>query len=288
MNYYQKKTRRIATMLTRKVTSRTGLLTLVVFLCVSCVSEPVRKEGAGQKRFYEGQQAQIVDILRESNEARLNSNFDRALALANEAMEKSKGMKDDVMRLSCGFWIMTLLSEMDKPGGHTEAAPQELLVSAGFEGLFYGYLLVMYDINAFDLRGKDPSVALFGSMPGNDMLKSANVLVEELKKVGEVNLADLVDTLFKSYTALLKASKDKDGDKVKEYTRKVIDSCDKITLMTDDPKSLEKDKSGVFFMSKMLTMFVNLPVAAIDRDSVAYEKVARKYARFIASVMPKS
>ncbi|MBF0317155.1 MAG: hypothetical protein HQL04_03190 [Nitrospirae bacterium] len=276
-------------MFSKRVTSLAGLLTVVVFLCVSCASEPpVRKDGVGgQERFYTGQQAQIVDLLRESNEARLNNNFDKALAKANEALEKSKAVKDDVMRLSCGFWIMTILSDTDTPGNLTDFVPKELLISDRFEALFYGYLLVMYDINAFDLRGKDPSGVLFGSMPGNDMLKSGSVLVEELKKAGEVKLADLVDTLFKSYTALLKASKDRDGDKVNDYIRKVIDSCDKITLMADDPKLLERDKTGAFFMSRMFAMFIKLPVAGVDRDTVAYEKVAGKYAKFIAGVMPK-
>ncbi|KJU85055.1 membrane or secreted protein [Candidatus Magnetobacterium bavaricum] len=282
-----KKARRIATMLSTSVTRLTVLSIVVVFVCVSCVSESVRKEGGGQKRFYDGQQARIVDILRESNEARLNNNFDRALALANEAMEKSTTTKDDIMRLSCGFWIMTLLSETDKQGGPTDAVPNELLVSAGFESLFYGYLLVMYDINAFDLRGKDPSGVLFGSMPGNNMIKSGSIVIAELKKTGEVNFADLIDSLIKSYTALLKAYKDKDADKTAEYTRKVIGFCDDIALLTDDPKLSERDKNGLFFMSRMFAMFIKLPVAAVDRDSAAYEKVAGKYAKFVAGVMPK-
>ncbi|MBF0608292.1 MAG: hypothetical protein SFH39_03650 [Candidatus Magnetobacterium sp. LHC-1] len=270
-------------MLSRSVTSLTGLLMLVVFLCVSCASGPAHK-GTTQERFYKGQQAEIVDLLRQSNQERLNNNIDKAIDKANEAMEKSTAIKDDTMRLSCGFWITTIRGN---PGG-IDSVPGELLKGDKFETLFYGYLLVMYDINAFDLRGNDPLGVLFGSMSGNDLMKSGAGLVLASRQAGDVTLADLVETMLTSYTDLLAASRDKNEDKVSEYTHKVLDTCDRITALADDPKALKSSRKDEFaFMARMFTLFVKLPVAGVDADMVAYEKAAKQYAKFVASVMPK-
>ncbi|KJU86955.1 secreted protein [Candidatus Magnetobacterium bavaricum] len=274
-------------MLSKKVTSLTGLLTVVVFLCVSCLSEAVRKDGAAQGRFYTGQQAEIVDILRQSRQEMLSNNIDRALALANEAMEKSEAIKDDVMRLSCGFWVMMVLSNANEPGSLVDSIPKELLISDRFETLFYGYLLVMYDANAFDLRGKDLLDMFFASRESaRNQFEFGALFTEELQKSGEAKLANMVDTMFKSYIGLIKAFKDKDPDKLNEYKRKVVDSCDNVVSLMNDSKVYE-DKKEELLIHRILALHIKLIVVGFDRDMSAYEKVARKHAEAFAMFIPR-
>ncbi|KJU85053.1 secreted protein [Candidatus Magnetobacterium bavaricum] len=274
-------------MLSKRVTSLTGLLTLMAFVCVSCVSEPVRKDGASQERFYTGQQAEVVDILRQSRQEMLNKNVDRALALTNAAMKKSEAMKDDVMRLSCGFWVMMILSNADEPGSLVDSIPKELLISDRFETLFYGYLLVMYDANAFDLRGKDLLEMFFASRESaGNQFEFGTLFTEELQKAGEAKLANMVDTMFKSYIALIKAYKDKDNNKIGEYKLKVIDSCDKVVSLMDDSK-VHQDKKEELLVHRILALHIKLIVVGFDRDMPAYEQAARKHAEVFAMLMPR-
>ncbi|MBF0338499.1 MAG: hypothetical protein HQL05_11785 [Nitrospirae bacterium] len=283
-------------MLAKPGTSITALLTLFVFMCVSCVSEAVRREGGGgQERFYKGQQAEIVDLLRQSRQEMLNNNLDNAMSNILKAMEKSKAIKDDTMRLSCGFWVMVVLSNAGKPISIGDSVPIELLMSDNFESLFYGYLLVMYDINAFDLRGKDSLEMLYGlNISGKSKLEFGTLNAEELRKAGESKFAVLADSMLKSYKGLLEAFKNKDNNKVNEYKRKVADSCDKIVLLTDDYKMFQDDDKyeneevGIMmYMERILALQIKLIVAGSDRDMAAYEKAAKKYAEAFAMMMPK-
>ncbi|KJU85054.1 secreted protein [Candidatus Magnetobacterium bavaricum] len=273
-------------MFSKSVTSSMTLLMLVVFLCVSCVSGSVRKDGAAQERFYTGQQAEIVEILRQSRQEMLNNNIDRALTLADEAMEKSKAIKDDVMRFSSGYCNMMILTHADRPRGLIDSVPRELLLSDNFETLSYGYLLVMYDINAFDLRVKDPLYMFSGySRSGKSLLELGNSGAEELRKAGEVKFADLFETMFKSYNGLSEVSNDKNSDKVNEYKRKIIDSADKIVLLTDDFKLFERDNNGMFLMSRMFALYMKLVTVGFDKDMAGYDKAAKKYAEFSDMIM---
>ncbi|MBF0591669.1 MAG: hypothetical protein HQL02_06230 [Nitrospirae bacterium] len=274
-------------MLSKRVMSLTGLLALMVFMCVSCASESVRSGGGGDDRFYKGQRAEIVDILRASREEMLNNNFDNAMAKANEAKEKSKVMKDDVMLFSSGSWVMAILVDADKPRSFIDNVPIELLESGNFESLYYGSLLVMYDINAFDLRGKDPLDALGFRLSGKTESEFATLFAEECKKKGDIKFANLVDTMFTSYFALLEASKDNDNNKVNEYKPKILDACDKIVSLTDDFKIFEGDNEGIFLMSRVYALYLKLVVVGFDRDMATYKKTAKKFAEFEALAMPK-
>ncbi|MBF0539099.1 MAG: hypothetical protein HQL03_12700 [Nitrospirae bacterium] len=205
-------------------------------------------------------------------------------------MEKSKAMKDDVMRLSSAFWAMINLSDRNKDRYYLDYVPRELLIGDNLETLFYGYLLVMHDINAFDLRGEIPLEEFLTSYaPNKNIFEFGTLLAEGLKKAGEVKVANLVYTMFKSYSALIEASKDKDSAKVNEYKRKVIDSCDKILSLTDNPKMFErvfKEEGGVvLFMSRTHALYLKLVVVGFDKNMTAYEKTARKYAEVFAKVM---
>ncbi len=280
-------------MFPKSVMSLAGLLMLVVFLCVSCVSEPVRSEGGGgQERFYKGQRAEIVDLLRQSRQEMLNNNLDNAMANVLKAMDKSNAIKDDTMRLSCGFWVMVVLANAGKPIGIAESVPMELLMSDDFETLFYGYMLAMYDINVFDLSGKDPFEMLSGSsISGRSQFEFAASFNKEIRDAGEVKFADLVDNMLKSYRGLLEASKNKDNNKVNEYKRKAGNYCDKIVSFTDDLEMFKDDDKEevviMMYMERVFALQIKLVVTGFDRDMVAYEKTAKKYAEAFAMVMPK-
>ncbi|KJU82469.1 hypothetical protein MBAV_005338, partial [Candidatus Magnetobacterium bavaricum] len=184
------------------------------------------------------------------------------------------------------YWNMMILTHADRPRSLIDSVPKELLLSDRFESLFYGYLLAMYDINAFDLRVKDPLEMFSGySRSGMGLVELGNSGTEELRKAGEVKFAELFETMFKSYKELLEKSRDKDSDKVNEYKRKIIDSSDNIVLLTDDVNLFERDRTGMFLMSRMFALCMKLVTVGFDRDMPAYEKAAKKYAQFSDMIM---
>ncbi|KJU86957.1 secreted protein [Candidatus Magnetobacterium bavaricum] len=267
-------------MLSKRITSLTGLLTLVMFVCVSCVSEPVRS-GGGQDRFYRGQRAMIIDILRESREEMLNNNLDRAKALATEAKEKSEANKDNLMRLSCTLWmsmISMLMKDTKKP---VDYSSMDFLKDEDFETLFSGYLLVMYDLNAFDLKDKRLLEALLNlRLSDKELIDKGNLIAQGLRKGGEGRLADLVEALFKSYAGLIKAATDHNSSDVSQYKRKILNASDEIVSLTDNPR-MPKEMSNVL---RMFALYLKLIVVGSDRDMETYEKTAKKFAVVFSSL----
>ncbi|KJU82986.1 secreted protein [Candidatus Magnetobacterium bavaricum] len=276
----RKKTQGDKTMFSKRITSITCLLTLVVFVCVSCVSAPVRS-GGGQERFYKGQRAGVIDILRESREEMLNGNLDRAKTLATEAKEKSETNKDNVMRLSCTLWmsmISMLMKDTKKP---VDYSSMDFLKDEDFETLFRGYLLVMYDLNAFDLKDKRlPGALLNLSLSDKELIDKGNLIADGLRKGGQGRLADLVEVLFKSYAGLIKTATDHNSSDVSQYKRKILSASDEIVSLTDNPM-MAKEMSSVL---KMLALYLKLIVVGSDRDMETYEKTAKKFAVVFSSL----
>ncbi|MBF0537534.1 MAG: hypothetical protein HQL03_04675 [Nitrospirae bacterium] len=263
-------------MFSKRVKSLIGLLTLVMFIGVSCVSEPVRTDGDGaEKRFYKGQRATIIDILRESREEMLNNNLDKAMAKATEAREKGEVMKDNLMRFSSTLWISMismLKKDTTKP---VDYSSMDFLKGEDFETLFRDYLFVMYDLNAFDLRDKRLIGALLSfHLSDKELIEKGSSIADGIRKGGEITLADLVETLFKSYAGLIKGTIDQDGSNINDYKRRIVSSSDEIVSLTDNPK-MDKEMSTVL---KILALYLKLIVVGSDRDMAAYEMTAKRFA----------
>ncbi|MBF0338497.1 MAG: hypothetical protein HQL05_11775 [Nitrospirae bacterium] len=271
-------------MFSKRVTSLIVLLTLMVFTVVSCVSEPVRTSGGGQELFYKGQRATLIDILRESRQEMLNNNLDKAIAKATEAKQQSEASKDNLMRFSSTLWI-SMLSLLNKDTKKPVAYPaMEFLKDEDFETLFRDYLLVMYDLNAFDLKDKRLiGVLMSFQLSDRELIEKGSAIADGLKKGGEGKLADLVATLFKSYAGLIKGVTDQDGNNVSLYKRKIISTSDEIVSLTDDPK-MEQEMSTVL---RILALYLKLIVVGSDRDMDTYEKTAKKFATVFASLQGK-
>ncbi|WP_218254213.1 hypothetical protein, partial [Candidatus Magnetobacterium casense] len=152
------------------------------------------------------------------------------------------------------------------------------------ETLFGDYLLVMYDLNAFDLKDKRLISSLMNlQLSDKELIEKGRSIADGIRKGGEGELGDLVETLFKSYAGLIKGTTEQDGNNVGEYKRKIISASDEIVSLTDNPR-MEQEMSAVL---RILALYLKLIVVGSDRDMDTYEKTAKKFATVFASLQRK-
>ncbi|MBF0342902.1 MAG: hypothetical protein HQL06_01600 [Nitrospirae bacterium] len=266
-------------MFSKGLTSLIGLLTSITFLCVSCAA-PVQTSAPshtsiGEERFHKGERAVIIDILRQSRDEMLNKNLDMALNTANLAKEKSEALQDNLMRYSSTLWASMIALLMKNTAKAVDYSSMDYLKDENIENLFYNYLLVMYDLNAFDLKDKRLINTLLSfQLSDKDLISKGSMIADGLRKGGETKLADLIEKLFKSYAGLIKGTIDQDSSSLVVNKRKTMESADEIVSITETQK-MEKEMSTVL---KVLALYIKLIVVGSERDMALYEKTAKRFA----------
>ncbi|KJU81950.1 membrane protein [Candidatus Magnetobacterium bavaricum] len=264
-------------MFSRRLSILTGLLTCVIFMCTSCGLHFVHT--SDEERFYKGERANIIDILRDSRDDMLNRDFDNALAKAYKAKKKSEDMNDHLMTMVSAAFINGIFVLMGDPGKYLMEVAKyntKCIKEEGVQNCFYNILLIAYDIGSFNLYSDKRIIDIMRlfQLPDLDLLYKDDFIITDLLEAGEYRLANLYKSLFKSMRLLSKSIIDQDVENIIEYKRKVRNICDEILLIVNNKKSnIASD-----FMLKFIASFFKLYVVGMDKDIITYEKTARELA----------